>query len=238
MNEEALLIVGATAAIILLLLALGALIVHSRRKRKRDELKGRYGPEYDHAVAEHGKKAAVEDLDTRAQAREGFTPATLTETETEALRKRLATLQYRFVDDPSDVLLETQRIVVDTLRAQGYPIATDRERALKLLSVDHPNATATLRTLLSGSYGDDSGRMHTLFAGTKTALRDIAGLSFSSDDLPAHTSAETHQPQQAPATADAPEPRQPQQTRPAANADGTEPQPAAANTAAPPVPTR
>jgi hypothetical protein len=182
LTEEVLLIIGIAAAVIVLLIIL-AVVLAVRRRRERARLRERFGPEYDHAVRTEGERRATEDLSGRVEERESFTPVDPGEETRTSLRRRMAALQFRFVDDPADTLLETQRVVLDALRACGYPAGEDRERALKLLSVDHPEVTPSLRTLLGGTYGRDVGRMQTLFVDAKRALREVVRLGYGPDDL-------------------------------------------------------
>ena len=182
LTDELLIVLGVAAVVIVALIVFAA-ITASRRRKQRQQLKERFGPEYDHAVDEHGTRKGVTDLQGRVEQRESFTPVDPGEDTRQRLRQRMAALQFRFADDPADVLLETQRVVLDGLRACGYPVAEDRERALKLLSVDHPEITPQIRSLLDGDYGGDVSHMQALFVAAKRALRDILQLTYSPDDL-------------------------------------------------------
>jgi hypothetical protein len=182
MTEDQLLTVVLVTAAVALVVALVAGLLALRRRRRRRRLKEEFGPEYDHAVSTAGTSGAVDALEERERQRQRFTPTEPSDEEREAFRQRMAALQFRFVDDPADVTLETQRTVVDALRACGYPIANDRDRALELFSVDHPNVTPSVRTLLAGEHGSDVGRMHELFLDAKLALRDLLQITYSPDD--------------------------------------------------------
>jgi hypothetical protein len=184
-DQELLIIIAVVAAVVVVGLILLAVLRSRRRRRETERLRSRFGSEYDQAVASEGSRGAVEDLHSREEARESFSPVDPGDEIRDDLRRRMAELQFRFVDDPPDVMLELQRVALDALRACGYPVAEDRERALKLVSVDHPDATQPLRTLLEGAYGRDVAGMQQLFHGVKGALRDVVRVTYSTADLQA-----------------------------------------------------
>ena len=175
-------VIGIAAAVLVVVIVI-SLIVHGRRKREREALRARYGSEYDRTVeATGGKRAAATDLRAREQEREALRLRPPRDDERDDLRVRMAALQYRFVDNPGEVLLETQRVALDALRIRGYPVANEREQALRSLSVDHPQESVTIRTLLEGSYGTDIATLHQLFVDTRRALSSVMGLSYSVGD--------------------------------------------------------
>lgn len=182
-TEEQLFIAAITVGVLLLALVIVGLVLLARRRRRHERLQGRFGPEYERTVQREGSRQAADELDGRLADHEQFHPTVPDEQTRDELRRRVAALQFRFVDEPADVMLETQRVVVDALRACAYPVAEERARALRLLSVDHPQVTDSLRRLLDGSYGTDVGRMQALFTDVKRALRDVAHVTFGPDDL-------------------------------------------------------
>lgn len=175
-------IVGVTAVVVIGLIA-WAVVARQRLVRERDELRARYGDEYDRTVtATGGQKQAAADLHEREREREALQLRTAGEDERDEIRLRLAALQYRFVDDAQEVLLELQRVTLDALRVRGYPVAENREQALRSLSVDHPQESGPVRSLLEGSYGTDVGTLQRLFIANRHALATVVGISYSMGD--------------------------------------------------------
>lgn len=183
MTTEQMLIAAGVAVLVIVVLVVILAVTRGRRRKEQDRLRSRYGREYDATISDKGKREGMDDLAHREEERRSLTLRDPDETKRAELRERMAQLQYRFVEDPGDVMLEAQRVVVDGLRARGYPVAEDRERALRMLSVDHPDQTPPLRTLLAGSYGHDIGRMREIFLEARRSLREVLHVSYSVRDL-------------------------------------------------------
>jgi hypothetical protein len=183
MTTEEILILAGAVLVVLILLGLAGWLLASRRRKRRERLRRRYGSEYDATVDAKGRRAGIHDLDQREEERRGLDLRDVGDSTRADLRERMVDLQFRFVEEPQESLLELQRVVIDGLRARGYPIAEDRERSLRLLSVDHPDETPALRVLLDGSYGRDVGLMRELFLDSRRALLAVVGVSFTRRDL-------------------------------------------------------
>ena len=178
-------------AVVLVALIVWAAVSASRRKREREALQQRYGAEYDRTVAMHrSKRAAIADLKEREQLHDQLELRNLNDVDRDLVRRHMATLQYRFVEDPSDVMLQTDRVMTEVLRAKGYPVADDRERSLRLFSVDHPEAAGAVRTIMEGNYDGSVDKMRQAFLDARHVLADVSGISYvlgdaadSPDDL-------------------------------------------------------
>jgi hypothetical protein len=178
-------LVLAAGAVVLVVLAAVLMVFAVRRRRVRRALRARYGPEYERTVRVAGsERRAVADLHDRETRREDLTLRDLTEDERVDVRARMAGLQYRFVEDPADVMVDTGLVVLDVLRRRGYPMAEDHDLALRLLAVDRPLEALALRAVVEGDYGDDVARMRALFVDARMGLADLAGTGWSADDLP------------------------------------------------------
>lgn len=177
--------------VVIVALIVWAAVAASRRKQEREELQRRYGAEYDRTVAQHrSKRDAIADLKEREQLHEQLDLRNLNDIDRDLVRRHMATLQYRFVDDPSDVMLQTDRVITEVLRAKGYPVADDRERAVRLFSVDHPEQAGTVRTIMEGNYNGDTDAMRQAFLDARHLLAEVSGISYvlgdatdSPDDL-------------------------------------------------------
>ena len=166
-------------AVVIVGLIVWAAIRGSHRKSERERLRERYGAEYDRTLAMHrSTRSAVADLKEREQQHEELELHDLNDADRDLIRRHMATLQYRFVDDPSDVMLQTERVVTEVLRAKGYPVGDDRDQALRLFSVDHPEEAGAVRTLLDGNYGGDVSRMRSAFLDARHAIQSTTGVSY------------------------------------------------------------
>lgn len=171
------------AAVVIVALIVWGVVAASRRKSEREHLRERYGTEYDRTLAMHrNTRSAIADLKEREQLHEQLELSELNSSDHDLIRRHMATLQYRFVEDPSDVLLQTERVVTEVLRAMGYPVAEDRDRGVRLFSVDHPEHAGAVRTVLEGSYGGDVGRMRSAFLDAKAAIAETTGVSYMLGD--------------------------------------------------------
>jgi len=177
------------AAGIALVLIIVLAVVAARRRRERRELRARFGDEYDRTVEARGsKRRAVRDLRERQQLRGDLELHQLNDADRDLVRRHMAALQYRFVEDPADVMLATGRVVTEVLRAMGYPVAADREKALRLYSVDHAAHAGAVRAALEGEHHGSVARMRDVFLGVRRALEGSAdvtyGLADASPDAP------------------------------------------------------
>ena len=139
--------IGAVAVVVLSALVVsGTRIARrtGRRRRHQDELKTRFGPEYELAVARQGRKGAEQVLEERLSAYEDIQHPSIgpSERETHTLDWRQA--QYRFVDSPERAIREAEHIVVTVMEQRGYP-AEDASSRADALSVDDPGLANSYR---------------------------------------------------------------------------------------------
>ena len=184
LTEPPLLYLVVGLALVVVTLAIWLLAAAAGRRRERDALRERFGPEYDRAVAEHSSnRAAVADLREREALREGMNLRQLNDADRDLLRRHMAAMQYRFVEDPTDVVLHASRVVTQTLRAMGYPIIQNRDRAVRMFSVDYPEHAATVRSVLDRrERTGDVDQMRTTFLNARDVLRELTGVSYTLDD--------------------------------------------------------
>ena len=114
-----------------------ALWVYMRR-RHRIALQHRFGPEYErtlHAAGGPAKADAI--LEARAKRVEEFHITPLSASDRERFRQAWRGLQGVFVDDPRRAVTEADRLIVEVMRTQGYPVEADFDRRADDLSVHH-----------------------------------------------------------------------------------------------------
>ena len=186
LTQPPLLYVLIAAALVLLAVLAMAAVKSARKKRERAALKERFGPEYDRTLsAHHNTGAAVADLKQRQADHDELNLRDLNDADRELVRTHMAAAQFRFVEDPADAILRTERIMFEVLRAKGYPVAADREQATKLFSVDHPHHAESLRTLFSTDPGDAMDQLRDRFLQARKTIQEVTGTTFEVGDVPA-----------------------------------------------------
>ena len=185
LTQPPLLYLVIAVAVVVVGSVLWAVAASARKRRERDALKERYGPEYDRTVAEHRTtRAAVADLKEREAEHDTLHLRDLNDTDRELVRTHMAAAQFRFVEDPADAILRTERIMIEVLRAKGYPVASDREQATRLFSVDHPAHAESLRTLFNSEHGGAADQLRERFLQARKTIQEVTGTTFEVGDVP------------------------------------------------------
>jgi hypothetical protein len=130
--------------IVLILLVIGALIF--MRRRRSDQLKSRFGPEYGRTVDTVGDPRKAEAaLAARAKRVSSYSikplPAELRTHFTDTWQN----VQAQFVDDPKYAVTRADDLLGEVMRARGYPVQDFDQRADDL-SVDHPQVVQNYRS--------------------------------------------------------------------------------------------
>jgi hypothetical protein len=127
----------------LLVLAVGAWLF--MQKRRTDELRRRFGPEYDRLVREEGDRRRAEAaLEQREKRVEQLAIRPLPADERARFAEAWRSDQARFVDDPKGAVVEADRLVADLMMARGYPVGDFEQRAADI-SVAHPRVVENYR---------------------------------------------------------------------------------------------
>ena len=132
-------------AVVVGVLVLAIAVWMFMQKRRTDELRRRYGPEYDRLVQERGDRRRAEAiLEQREKRVEQLAIRSLTADERARFAEAWRSDQARFVDDPSRAVAEADRLVADLMMARGYPVGDFEQRAADI-SVDHPKVVENYR---------------------------------------------------------------------------------------------
>jgi hypothetical protein len=124
--------------LIVLVVVIAAVIVFAIRKRRSQQLRERFGPEYDRVVSREGDVRKGEQvLEFRQKHREKLKLRPLSANDRANYLARWKEVQARFVDDPQGSVTVADSLVTDVMQARGYPI-TDFEQRAADISVDHP----------------------------------------------------------------------------------------------------
>jgi hypothetical protein len=115
------------------------------QKRRSDELRGKFGPEYERLVRERGDaRHAEQELNTRVERVKQLHIKPLPAEERDHFAEAWRSDQARFVDDPKAAVLEADRLVADLMQRRGYPVGDFEQRAADI-SVDHPHVVQNYR---------------------------------------------------------------------------------------------
>ena len=122
-----------------------AVIWSALRARRSQELRERFGPEYDRVAADAPtKREAESELRAREERREQLEIRPLSAEQRERYRARWTAVQAEFVDDPAGAVTEADSLIQDVMRERGYPVDDFDTRAADL-SVDHPDVVENYR---------------------------------------------------------------------------------------------
>src|SRR5512140_3184775 len=135
MNQQQMTIIIAMIAGVVMVAVIGYFVA---RRRRSQQLRERFGPEYDRVVKKEGEVRRAEGvLEIRAKRREKFPIRPLTEETRVDFAERWRVVQSHFVDDPKGSLSEADQLVDQLMETRGYPMADFEQRAADN-SVDHP----------------------------------------------------------------------------------------------------
>jgi hypothetical protein len=122
--------------VVLLAVALGVVLM---RRGRSTRLQEHFGPEYERRVAEVGDRRTAEaELTERRRRREELDIRELRPDERDRYQQEWAEIQRGFVDEPTQSLHAADDLVVEVMRARGYPV-DDFDRRADDISVDHPD---------------------------------------------------------------------------------------------------
>jgi hypothetical protein len=128
------------AVIIVVLLALGGLVVTflAEQNRRTEQLRERFGPEYERAVENAGNRRQAErHLTDVVQRRDQLDVRDLDERARTQLTAEWAQVQARFVDEPGRAVDAAEILISTVMRERGYPVDDFDQRA-DLIAIDHP----------------------------------------------------------------------------------------------------
>lgn len=133
-----------TVVVVLAIAALAVWLV--MRRRRTEQLRGQFGPEYDRTVRQVGDARRAEAvLEERQEKVAAFRVRVLTGDEVARYREAWRRVQARFVDEPRAAVADADRIIADVMHTRGYPTADFAART-EHLSVDHAKTVEHYRT--------------------------------------------------------------------------------------------
>jgi len=127
------------------LIAAGVIGWYLWSRRRSEQLRSRFGPEYDRTVHEAGDvRKAEASLQARAKRVERLQLRPLTPEEASRFSAAWQQVQAQFVDDPKGAITGADRLVGEVMTARGYPVA-DFDQRVEDISVDHPDVVMNYR---------------------------------------------------------------------------------------------
>ena len=156
------------AVVIVAIVIVGARLHSTQQARQRiaseqrsEQLRQRFGPEYDRIVAEKGDvRSAESKLAARQERVTGFNIKPLTADEGKSFNDQWQVMQATFVDDPSTAVHDADALVAQVMAARGYP-ESDYEQRSADVSVDHPAILDHYRTAHEIALRDADGQANT-----------------------------------------------------------------------------
>ena len=134
--------------VVVVLLIVGGVVAAriGAQRRRTQQLRDRFGPEYDRAVEQHGGRSEAEaKLEERRERREKLDIRPLEHEQQERFAEEWRRVQGRFVDAPQEAVRESDHLVKEVMRQRGYPIEDFDQRADDI-SVDHPQVVENYRS--------------------------------------------------------------------------------------------
>ena len=135
--------------IVILLVVVAAVIVIAAgflfRKRRSQNLREQFGPEYDRVVRKEGDVNKGEQLlEFRQKHRKSLMVRPLSAEDQAGFDARWGEVQSQFVDDPAGAVVRADGLITEVMQTRGYPIDDFTQRAADI-SVDHPMVVENYR---------------------------------------------------------------------------------------------
>jgi hypothetical protein len=130
---------------LVIVLAVVWVVTRQRNRRRTEELRARFGPEYDLALREYGSRARTEAaLLDRVNRVRRMTIRPLTDAERDRFMEEWEAIQTRFIDHPRGAVTEADELINSILVARGYE-GGPFDRRVADLSVYHSNLVEPYR---------------------------------------------------------------------------------------------
>lgn len=131
--------------VVVVLAALAGAAVAISRKRRSDQLRQEFGPEYDRALENSGSRAEAEkELAERRKRHDQLELRPIDPQTRERFQHDWKMIQAEFVDDPGGAVDKADSLVTTIMRERGYPVDDFDQRAADV-SVEHPRVVENYR---------------------------------------------------------------------------------------------
>jgi len=147
--------------VIVLLVVVGAVAWVLMQRKRSEELRERFGPEYERTVDQlGGSRQAEAELAAREKRVKTFDIRPLSGQEHQRFSQAWRATQSHFVDEPGAAIKQADRLVSDLMRERGYPIGDFDQRAADI-SVDHPTVVENYRAARAIAIANERGEAST-----------------------------------------------------------------------------
>ncbi len=131
--------------LVLVILAVGFGVVFFSRRKRSERFHDQFGPEYDHTVEHLGdEKKAQTELEERQKHVKALDIHSLSENEQERYLVDWAAVQFKFVDEPGQAIVEADRLIMEVMQLRAYPVSDFEQRAADI-SVNYPALVSNYR---------------------------------------------------------------------------------------------
>ena len=131
------------------------------QKRRTEQLRESFGPEYERAVRQTGNRSEAErELAARRERVEALRVRPLSAEQRASFAEAWRRTQARFVDDPGGAVGEADELIGQVMQARGYPVGNFEQRAADI-SVDHPDVVTNYRAAHRIAQAQGAGRAGT-----------------------------------------------------------------------------
>jgi hypothetical protein len=132
-------------AIVVAVIVIAAIAYVALRRKRTEQLRRRFGPEYEREVRNAGSVSDAEArLEQRQKRVERLHIRPLAPEDATRFASAWKGVQARFVDDPKGAVTEADRLIGELMQQRGYPVG-DFEQRVEDISVDHPNVVINYR---------------------------------------------------------------------------------------------
>jgi hypothetical protein len=129
-------------------------------KRRSEQLRERFGPEYDIAVEQYGASRAVRVLAAREERVSKLPLRSLAPQERATFAQSWQLAQNEFVDAPHQAVRNAHELVQRTMHARGYPV-DDFDQCVADLSVDYGDIVQHYRAAHALDQANRAGQANT-----------------------------------------------------------------------------
>lgn len=127
---------------VLVVLAIAGWLIWQNRQTQ--QLRSRYGTEYERIVSAIGQRRATAELRAREERVAHLEIRALSPEQRDRFAREWQHVQAQFVDDPHGAVRSGDRLVDEAMHARGYPVANVEQRVADL-SVQHPRVVQNFR---------------------------------------------------------------------------------------------
>jgi hypothetical protein len=130
--------------VVIVVLAVAAFVLRPQLRRRH--LQQKFGPEYDHTVAEkQDRREAERELTEREKRHAQLTLRPLSAAAREKYTRDWSLVQEQFVDSPADAVAAADQLLTNLMAERGYP-TNGYEQQIDDLSVEHAQVIEHYRT--------------------------------------------------------------------------------------------